>query len=197
MNPYELFKEKLNKIAAVDGSIQLLEWDRETYMPQDAAGREEQLAVLEVMVHGLRTDPELKTLVDKLCIDNNLSKTQKLNVLRTKEENEKEAKKSPEFVEQLSRAQSEGDRKWKQAREKNDFNIFLPALEKLIEIRREECELLGYKGHPLNALIDDQERGWTCEKIETIFSQFKKEGKKLSDKIQERIVKEKWDSSNP
>ena len=33
---------------------------------------------------------------------------------------------------------------WRIAKEKNDFKLFQDSLEKLVEIRKEECELIGY-----------------------------------------------------
>ena len=59
------------------------------------------------------------------------------------------------------------------AKEKNDFKLFQDSLEKLVELRKEECELIGYTNHPYDALLDRYEPNLTTKDVDLIFKDVK------------------------
>jgi carboxypeptidase Taq len=74
---------------------------------------------------------------------------------------------------------------WIKAREDADFAAFLPWLEKMIGLKREEAQAVGYgKGVPYDALLDDYEPGMTAAEIERVFSPLRDELVKLVSAIQ-------------
>ncbi len=90
-----------------------------------------------------------------------------------------------EYVVLTSKAQNV----WEEARENNDFQLFQPYLEKIIDFNRRAAELFGYEEHPYNALLDHYEEGMTVKELDDIFSVLKKEIIKLLQTIQESSVK--------
>src|SRR5690606_27289926 len=54
---------------------------------------------------------------------------------------------------------------WGEARAKNDFSLFAPALTRLVEICREQAERWGYQEHLYDALVDKFERGGTTRAL--------------------------------
>ena len=54
-------------------------------------------------------------------------------------------------------------------KKKNNFSIFQPKLEKLVKLKREECELIGYSEHPYDALLDQYEPDTKTSDIEKVF----------------------------
>jgi carboxypeptidase Taq len=83
----------------------------------------------------------------------------------------KAKKYTREFVEEISQSVSEAFNAWQEAKSKSDFSIFAPKLAKLIALKRKECELLGYKEHPYDALLDLHEPGLTTKDVEILFDE--------------------------
>ena len=75
-----------------------------------------------------------------------------------------------EFIRDLALLTSKAQQVWEQAREKSDFALFAPYLEKIVVMKRQEAEYLGYQDEPYDALIDIFEPGMTSRKLEALFN---------------------------
>lgn len=169
-NLYEEYCERLRKIADIKYAAAVLQWDQETYLPaKGAAARSRQLATLNGLAHNYVTDKKLGSLLQELRSSNALSEKQKRNIELTFEDFEKQQKFSPAFVEKMSVAISNAFYSWIEARKQNRFLVYAPALEKLVELKREEAEILGYHAHPYNAMLDQYEKGATVEMLDSVF----------------------------
>lgn len=73
----------------------------------------------------------------------------------------------------MSEAVSAAFHAWIEARKQNDFTKFEPLLTPLVELKRQEPELLGYEGHPYNALMNEYEKGATVQMLDKVFSDIK------------------------
>ncbi len=175
MPSYSSVKQKLQKIADVNYSSAVLSWDQETYMPvKGYEGRSRQLATLAGVAHGMITDPMLeKELRD--VQKQQLSENEKRNIEIVLEELERQKKYTGEFVEEMSRTISVCFNAWNEAREKNDYKIYAPHLEKLIGLKKKETEILGYKEHPYDSLLDLHEKKLTVKDVDELFNQVKTE----------------------
>ncbi len=173
---YNDFKTRLQKIADIGFASAILSWDQETYMPQKGADfRARQLSTLAGVSHKMYTDEGFGKILAVLKNDASLTQKETKNVSLTLEDYEKQKRYSTEFVEEMSRTVSECFMAWQAAKEKNDFSVYAPKLEKLVALKRKECEILGYKGHPYNALLDQYEKGTTTAEVEQLFEEVKKE----------------------
>jgi carboxypeptidase Taq len=169
---YEEYKNQMQRIADVNYSAALLSWDQETYMPEGGAGlRARQQSTLAGISHDLFTAESLGKLLEELEKDNSLDERQKANVLQTGKDYRKAKKYTRAFVEEMSQSVSEAFNAWQEAKSKSDFSIFAPKLKKLIELKRKECEMLGYKEHPYDALLELHEPGLTTKDVETLFDE--------------------------
>jgi carboxypeptidase Taq len=70
----------------------------------------------------------------ELTADTPAAQRRNLQLLRL--ELERQRCLDPALVSQLARAQSRGNAVWQEARARNDFRAFAPALAKLIPLRR-------------------------------------------------------------
>jgi len=184
---YTDFKIHMQKVADVSYAIAVLGWDQETYMPEKGGQfRAQQIATLSGIYHKLFTDTHLENLLTTLANDKNLNEKQRKNVALTKETFDKQKKYSTEFVELISKTISECFQAWQVAKEKNDFSIYQPKLEKLVELKKQECELLGYKKHPYDAMLNEYEKGITTEEIELLFTNVRKELVPFVQQLKER-----------
>jgi len=171
MGKYEDYCERLLKIADVHGAMSLLSWDQQTYMPQgSAAGRSRQMSTLAGISHEMSVDPELKKLVDELAASDLSDPWHQKNISLSKKHLEKQSKLSKEFVVEMSEVVSRAFQSWVKAKKEEDFSIFEKDLSKLVELKRKQAELIGYKDHPYDCLMDEFEPGAKTAKIETLFA---------------------------
>ena len=176
MDLYEKYKDQLGRIADVSYATAILGWDQETYMPEGGAGlRARQVSTLSGMNHELFTSESFGKILGDLEKENSLDEKQKANVVQTNKDYRKAKKYTRQFVEEMSRLVSECFIAWQDAKRKSDYKIFAPKLKKLIELKRKECELLGYKEHPYDALLDQHEPGLTTKDVEELFTNVRKE----------------------
>jgi len=168
---YKKYKLKMQKLADVNYSSAVLQWDQEIYMPpKSAEKRAQQLATLAGISHELAVNNELGDLIKKLHKNNNLSVSEKRNIKLSRKDYRNRKKYSTDFVEKLSRATSEGFNHWQLARKENNFEIFAPSLKKIVSLKQKESELLGYKNHPYDALLDQFEPGAKTKEIDELFT---------------------------
>jgi carboxypeptidase Taq len=171
---YKLLTEQLRKVADLNYAAALLQWDQEVYMPENgAAGRANQLATLSGMAHECSVDTRLGELLSVLINDTTLSEKELRNVKEAHRNYNDKKKYTTDFVVNMSRTVSDAFNSWQQAKERSDFSLFAPHLEKLVALKLQECQLLGYKDHPYDALINQHEPGCTTQELKRVFENVK------------------------
>ena len=174
MKTYNDYKTHVKKIADVNLSAAVLHWDQEVNMPSmGAAFRAQQLATLSEISHGFSVDADYGKLLEELDVNRNLLKDERRNIELSLKAFRKSQKYTAEFVKNQSISISEAFQAWNKAKKENDFSIFQPKLEKLVKLKREECELIGYSEHPYDALIDQYEPDTKTSDIEKVFEDVK------------------------
>ncbi len=164
------------RIADVNYSAAVLQWDQETYLPPNAANfRAGQLSSLSGLIHNLFTGEKTAAILKGLESNGTLTDHQKKNLELIKLEFEKQKKYTTEFVEQMSHAVSAAFNAWQLAKKENNFKLYAPHLEKLIGFKKKECELLGYEGHPYNAMLDLHEKKCTVAELDALFADVRKQ----------------------
>ncbi len=171
---YSQFVGIMQKAADLNNASAVLGWDQEVYMPPKSANfRAQQLATLTSLAHEMVTTPEFGKILHELSAANDLSEDQKANIALSLYDYDKNIKLPTSFVEQLSRQTSVCFNTWIEARQKNDFSVFAPELEKMVALKLQQTELTGYNNHPYNALLDEYERGITVAKLDVVFNTVK------------------------
>jgi len=168
---YNEYVIRLQKIADINYSSAVLQWDQEVYMPVKGAGyRAQQLATLAGISHELSTEKELGALLEELHADKSLGIKETANVLESLRVYKQNKKYTTDFVIELNKTVSESFVAWQEAKAKNDYSIFKPKLQKLIELKRKECELLGYEEHPYDAMLNLYEPGLKTSFLTQLFA---------------------------
>jgi carboxypeptidase Taq len=171
---YEQYQAKLQKIADLRYAAALLQWDQETYLPKKGAGiRGRQIATLSELAHEQFTHPEMGDLLYQLSDDNSLNHRERKNVMLSVYDFEKNKKLPAPFVRKMSEAVNRSYHAWIEARQQNNFNVFQQPLNEIIELKKQEADLLGYEKHPYNALMNDYDRGLTVDIVDPLFSSLK------------------------
>src|SRR5512140_1437982 len=151
------------------GVIGLATWDQETYLPPKGEGaRAHQLATLQALYHERLTAPALGELLGAVR-DSGEPTSDLRATIRVLEWERRRAINVPvELVRALAEAQSLALGGWRHAREQKDFEPFRPHLARLIELRRQQADAIGYAGDRYDALLDGYEPGMTVSRLDPV-----------------------------
>jgi carboxypeptidase Taq len=179
---------EMQKIADVNYTIAVLQWDKEVKMPTKGAKfRGQQVATLSGIVHELSTSDKLGDILENLhAKSSSLSEVEALNVKLSREEYLKSKKYTVDFVKHRSKVVSQAFHNWIAARKANDFSIFKNSLAEIVKLTREEAEILGYKEHPYNPLMDIYEKGATVKALDILFSDVRQQLVEFSKTLKSR-----------
>ncbi|SEP66068.1 carboxypeptidase M32 [Piscibacillus halophilus] len=176
------FLEYYKQIESYGEAIKLMAWDLRTKAPKKGVQRRsETLSFLSQKVHELKTSDQMKSYIDQL--KNSSDPVIKRSVeLVEKEYNQ--SRKIPveeykEFVELTSQAESV----WTEAREKSDFEMFRPYLEKIVAFNIKFAEYWGYKENRYDALLDNYEPGVTVKTLDQVFPKLRDDLGILIEKV--------------
>jgi len=143
---HQRLRDHLHQIRLLGSISSALYYDQNTVMPAAGAPwRGEQLALLAKELHQRQSSPayaELLTAAEaELAPDSPPETVHNLQLLRL--ELQRQQALDPELVATIAQAQSSGNALWQEARRQNDFASFAPALERLIQLRRQQASQLA------------------------------------------------------
>jgi carboxypeptidase Taq len=170
MKKYEAYRTTMARIADLEYTLAVMGWDQETYMPEKGADfRAQQTSTLSGIAHEMSVDKELGDLLKKLHKKKGLDAKQARNIDESLKDYKQSKKYTTEFVELLSKTTSECFQAWQKAKKASDFKIYAPHLAKMVDLKRKEADMLGYKKHPYDALLDQHEPGATVAFLDVLF----------------------------
>jgi carboxypeptidase Taq len=178
MGAFDELTGRLAAIADVSHAAALLSWDQQVMMPpRGAPGRAEQLATLRRISHEHFISPEIGHLLDELepfeaAHEHDSFEASLIRV--TRRDWEKARKIPAELRAEMSRASALAIPVWVDARERNDFAAFLPALRENLDLRKRYIECFeGDFDEPYDAVLDDFEPGMKTAEVRTLFEYLK------------------------
>ncbi|AHD09642.1 carboxypeptidase M32 [Phaeobacter gallaeciensis] len=158
---YERDTQALGQIAGRLG------WDQETMMPRGAAPqRGEEMAAIEAVLHARRCDPQVADWLARAEAPDEVSAAQLREIRRS---HERAVKVPGDLAKRIARVTSEAQGKWAAARAAEDVAAFLPVLEEVVALKREEGQALAAGGDVYDAMIADYEHGTTAAEIAALF----------------------------
>jgi len=190
--------KKQKELSVFGGIAALLGWDQMTYMPKNGAkNRSEQSALISKLSHEKVISDEFWNHIENLNKNiENLSKKDKIVVERLRKDVEKLRKIPSDFVERLSKTTTIAYTSWQEAREKANFKIFLPHLEKIVGLEKEYCGYINLPGPSYNSLLDDYEEGMIIDKLKKEFETLKPQMINILEKIKSTKTFEKQSKLN-
>jgi len=155
----------------------LLSWDHQTYMPpKGAAHRAGQLGLLAALVHRQATAPRIGELLaavegSELVADPVSEAAVSAREIRRDYDR---AVRLPEgLVRELAETTALAHDVWARAREAADFALFRPWLEKIVGLKRQQADALGYAALRYDALLEEYEPGETTARLLPLFAELK------------------------
>jgi len=184
-----MFKQKAYRYA-----LQVVGWDSATEAPKQAFQRRAEMqGVLSGELFKLGTSKEYQDVVNGLVEKfDELDDIQQKQVKIAKKGLDKITKiPENEFVE-YNKLINLSQRLWEEAKENDDFSMFQPNLEKIIDFNKKFVSYYEIDDHPYNILLDDYEEGMSMVEYDAFFNTLKTDlvpfvkevlnsGKKLND----------------
>src|SRR5262245_56787883 len=166
--------QRIKEHALLGSCGSVLGWDERTYMPREgSAHRAEQMALLARLGHEMLTSPRIGELLNEVK-DHPQAKLKDshhaANIREIRRTYDRAVKLPKELVEELARVTTRAPPAWQEARQASDFAAFRPWLEKIVALKRQEAQAIGYQGAPYDALLDEYEPGATTAEITKVFA---------------------------
>ncbi|HYP23511.1 MAG TPA: carboxypeptidase M32 [Actinomycetota bacterium] len=163
---------RLHQIDHLASTVRLLHWDQAAMMPPAGApARAGAIATLQGLIHERLTEPEVGGLLDELAADDSLDDDQKAHVRVFRREYEKATKVPPELVKELAEVEGLAYQAWTQARPASDFSMLQPHLERMVQLKKDQADALGWEGERYDALLDTYEPDMTTAEVEAMFAE--------------------------
>lgn len=175
MSAFELLSAKMRLITDLGAATAVLGWDQETYMPDGAvAGRAEQMATLSSFIHSHTVGNEAVELVENVKKEfGELTARQRLVVDTFIRDHERSLKLPSDLVNDQARTASMAQDAWKRSRQAADFSIFMPLLQRTVDLKRREAEIIGPAEHIYDNLLDSFEPGLTVASLTPVFERLR------------------------
>jgi carboxypeptidase Taq len=175
---YQELIKRIKEYSLLNSCARVLGWDERTVMPpQGSTFRAEQMGMLARLSHEMLTAPEIGRLLEEIEQSTffNSDSVEAANVREIRREYQRAIRLPKRLVEEMARVTSRAQQIWQEARLKNDFNTFEPWLDKIVQLKREEAQAIGYQDEPYDALLDEYEPGATTAEIRQTFEALRAE----------------------
>ena len=162
----------------------VMSWDSETYMPREGV-RDRSLAMAELaaLYQKLLLRDEVVKPVEELLDNEDLNDYER-GVVRVLHRSIRIMKAlPPKLVMEIAKTTEEARPYWKEARDKNKFELFEPYLDKIIKLVIEAADYIGYEEHRYDALLDRYEEGLTKARVEEMFNYIEPRIRRVLDRV--------------
>jgi len=144
-----------------------LGWDQETVMPRGSADqRGEEMAAIESVLHARRTDPRVGDWLETAEAPDEVGAAQLREIRRVYD---RTMKIPAALATKLAQVTSVAQGKWAAARAAEDIAAFLPVLQEVVALKREEGAALAAGGSLYDAMLEDYEPGTSAAEIAATF----------------------------
>lgn len=179
-SPQEQLQAELRQLAMLGSCAAVLGWDEQTFMPTGGTEhRAGQMSLLAGLSHdwtvSARMGERIAAAEAALAAAGESIATgdspDAAMVREARRRYDRATQLPKRLVEELSRVTSLAQQAWIAARKANDFGQFLPWLEQVVALKREESQALGQQAaHPYDPLLDDYEPGMTTAQVQAAFT---------------------------
>ncbi len=171
------FKDYLEVLAHFDHVVNQLQWDMQTQTPQKGYDNKvEVMTYFSSEAFKMQTAEEYGQMLHALSQEDEfeqLDEGMRVTVTRRRKSFEEDKRIPQEFYEEMVRANAHSEKAWEEAKEKGDYSIFEPHLQKMIDYSR---QLVGYTKPDMDvydAMLDMYEEGMDSETVDRLFTELK------------------------
>jgi carboxypeptidase Taq len=176
-NAYEELITRIREVGILSSTGGLLSWDQETHMPPGGVEhRSKQMSQIAKLAHQWGTDPRIGELIAECEADKELtsdpSSDAGANLRELRKRYDRATKLPDDLVAERAQTRAIATHHWQEARQKADFDLFHPWLEKNIALARRTAECYGWADgeEPWDALAEGYESGMRAKGVEEVFT---------------------------
>ena len=166
-------KERLGEIADLQGARAVLDWDLAVWMPPGGqASRASQLGTLQSVIHGREIDERIGELLEALEQDAASLDPEDDDacLVRVARRNWERKRRIPTaLAAEIASAEVDGYAAWLEARDANDFAVFRPQLERMLDLKLRWVECYAPYDDPYDVLLDDYDEGLRASTVADVF----------------------------
>ncbi|WP_312911048.1 carboxypeptidase M32 [Natronosalvus caseinilyticus] len=172
---YDELLTRIERITNVGNAAGVLRWDQEVVMPEGGTpARAKQLSTLSALGHELLTDERTGVLLEALE-DTELDGEEEAVVREIRRRYDRATSVPQDLVEEISETTANAHPTWVEAKEEDDFSIFEPTLEKLVDLQKEYANHIDPDADPYEVLFADYEPYLDLETAERVLERLRDE----------------------
>ncbi len=176
-NTYHSLIKTIKEISLLESAGSILGWDERTHMPpRGAEHRANQSSLIARLAHERFTAPTIGEMLGELESSSLMKDPHSdpaANVRELRREYDRRTKLPASLVEELSRIEVLAQQAWIEARKNADYKTFQPWLEKILNLKRQEANCIGFKTSPYDALLDPYEPHETVAGLNAVFAELR------------------------
>ncbi len=169
----EALKTHLADVVNLGSIASVLHWDQNTHMPvEGASARAAQQATLQRLRHDLFVSDETARLLESAAeqVDLEDFDSDDASLIRNVRRDLEYASRLPsELVGEMAISQAHAFETWRRAREADDWCSFVPAMQRVLDLKLQEAELRGYDEHIYDVFLETWERGLGTREVQALF----------------------------
>ncbi|MEQ1825353.1 MAG: carboxypeptidase M32 [Pirellula sp.] len=182
-DPHSLFQrvyDYVRETSLLETTLALLEWDERTGLPHHAAHyRADQVTFLSGWIHRRKTDSQYGDWLRDLARSSLASDPESqmgATIRGLKRDFDKNVQLPESLVKRIANAVTVGQQVWSEAKPKNDFAAFLPCLNNIVALRREESEILSAeRACKYDSLLDQYEEDALTAEVVDVFAELRRQ----------------------
>lgn len=190
INNYKKLENEFLKISHFNNILSIIHWDIATNLQSGSAeSRTNEMVTLSSLVHSMVKSVELKELLSLAKEEAKyLDEWQNANVREIERKILDANCIDDDLQKRFVAASTESELVWRKARENNDYNLFKPHLQKVLDYTKEIAKARGaaFALKPYDALVDMYDPARKTSEIREVFSSLKENIPGLIDKIIEK-----------
>jgi carboxypeptidase Taq len=177
MSAYEQLQNHIATLNDLLNTINILNWDARTQMPSGGAQtRGNQLATLSRLAHEHFVSEETTRLLDaaESEISGEDSDSYRVRSVRqTRQYYDIIRRIPPDLLSRKATIGPVSEHVWAEAKRDSDFSKFVPYLQQMLDLAKEQADAVGYEEHPFDALVFEYEPSMTASKLRALFEDLK------------------------
>ncbi|HVL63791.1 MAG TPA: carboxypeptidase M32 [Actinomycetota bacterium] len=167
---WERLLPRLYELRDLHGTLALLHWDQAVMMPPSGGeARARMISTVEAIAHNRLVDPEIGDLLAELRDDGGLDEVTAAHVRVLARDYDRAVKIPERLVREIAEESGLAYQTWTKARPEDDFPAMRPHLERLVALKKEEADAVGFEGERYDALLDIFEPGMRTVDVEKMF----------------------------
>ncbi len=169
----ETFLSAVRRISALDAAGNLLAWDQRTIAPPKGLnGRAQVLGAVSAEAFRIKTSPEYREALDRLKGEA-LDPVFERMAFVARRAFDRDAKIPADVYEKFVVDAQISEAAWGDAKRSDDYGMYAPHLQRMIDYARRFADLWGYAAHPYDAMLDGYESGLTVKDVDGVFGRLR------------------------